>query len=62
MGPTANAAAPTSAPVPAPVETVIDLDHLARMTLGDASLEAEVLMLFDRQATEIGRASCRERV
>jgi HPt (histidine-containing phosphotransfer) domain-containing protein len=36
--------------VPAPVETVIDLDHLARMTLGEASLEAEVLTLFDRQA------------
>jgi HPt (histidine-containing phosphotransfer) domain-containing protein len=38
------------ATVPVPVETVIDLDHLARMTLGDASLEAEVLTLFDRQA------------
>jgi HPt (histidine-containing phosphotransfer) domain-containing protein len=38
------------ATVPAPVETVIDLDHLARMTLGEASLEAEVLTLFDRQA------------
>ncbi len=29
----------------------IDLDHLARMTLGDRSLEREVLALFDRQAT-----------
>ena len=38
------------ATVPAPVETVIDLDHLARMTLGAASLDAEVLTLFDRQA------------
>jgi HPt (histidine-containing phosphotransfer) domain-containing protein len=38
------------ATVPTPVETVIDLDHLARMTLGEASLEAEVLTLFDRQA------------
>ena len=28
----------------------IDFAHLARMTLGDASLEAEVLRLFERQA------------
>jgi HPt (histidine-containing phosphotransfer) domain-containing protein len=34
----------------APVETAIDLAHLARMTLGDVRLEAEVLMLFERQA------------
>jgi HPt (histidine-containing phosphotransfer) domain-containing protein len=50
MEPTADAAAATDARVPAPVETVIDLDHLARMTFGEASLEAEVLTLFDRQA------------
>ena len=50
MEPTADAAAPTDAPVPAPVEPVIDLDHLAHMTLGEADLEAEVLTLFDRQA------------
>jgi Hpt domain len=50
MEPTADAAAPTDAPLPAPVETVIDLAHLARMTLGERSLEAEVLTLFDRQA------------
>jgi hypothetical protein len=48
MEQTADAAAPTDAP--APVETAIDLEHLARMTLGEASLETEVLMLFDRQA------------
>jgi HPt (histidine-containing phosphotransfer) domain-containing protein len=30
-------------------EPVIDLAHLARMTLGDKSLEAEVLALFERQ-------------
>lgn len=29
----------------------IDRDHLARMTLGDRSLEREVLELFDRQAS-----------
>jgi HPt (histidine-containing phosphotransfer) domain-containing protein len=34
----------------ASVETGIDLAHLARMTLGEASLETEVLRLFDRQA------------
>jgi HPt (histidine-containing phosphotransfer) domain-containing protein len=28
----------------------IDRSHLSRMTLGDASLEREVLALFDRQA------------
>jgi HPt (histidine-containing phosphotransfer) domain-containing protein len=47
MGPMADAAAPTDAPV----ETVIDLAHLTQMTLGEAGLEAEVLTLFDRQAT-----------
>jgi HPt (histidine-containing phosphotransfer) domain-containing protein len=35
---------------PAPAEAIIDREHLARMTLGDASLEAEVLALFRRQA------------
>jgi HPt (histidine-containing phosphotransfer) domain-containing protein len=32
-------------------ERPIDLVHLARMTLGERSLEREVLALFDRQAT-----------
>ena len=58
MGPTANAAAPIDAPVPAPVETVIDLEHLARMTLGEASLETEVLTLFDRQAAVLLARMC----
>lgn len=31
-------------------DTPIDRNHLTRMTLGDASLEREVLALFDRQA------------
>jgi HPt (histidine-containing phosphotransfer) domain-containing protein len=31
-------------------QPVIDLVHLGRMTLGEKSLEAEVLALFDRQA------------
>lgn len=35
----------------APTGPSIDRNHLARMTLGDASLEREVLQLFDRQAT-----------
>ena len=34
----------------APAEPAIDLTHLGRMTLGEASLEAEVLALFGRQA------------
>jgi HPt (histidine-containing phosphotransfer) domain-containing protein len=50
MEPTADTAAPIDAPPPAPVEAAIDREHLARMTLGERSLEAEVLMLFDRQA------------
>jgi hypothetical protein len=40
-----------SAPPLAPVERPIDLEHLSRMTLGERSLEQEVLRLFDRQAT-----------
>jgi len=50
MEPTAGAAAPIDAPPLAPVEAAIDLEHLARMTLGERSLEAEVLALFDQQA------------
>jgi HPt (histidine-containing phosphotransfer) domain-containing protein len=34
----------------ATLERPIDLVHLARMTLGERSLEREVLQLFDRQA------------
>lgn len=34
----------------APGDDAIDLDHLSRMTLGERSLEREVLALFDRQA------------
>jgi HPt (histidine-containing phosphotransfer) domain-containing protein len=49
MGLTADAAAPTDAAPPAPVEA-IDLEHLARMTLGERGLEAEVLTLFEQQA------------
>ena len=42
--------APPLAPAESPAEPGIDLAHLARMTLGEKSLEAEVLALFDRQA------------
>src|SRR5262245_10587059 len=46
-----RAAAPDAdvgrAELPAPV---LDLAHLARMTLGERALEHEVLTLFDRQA------------
>jgi hypothetical protein len=41
---------PVAAPPVTPVEQPIDVKHLARMTLGDSSLEREVLQLFDRQA------------
>jgi HPt (histidine-containing phosphotransfer) domain-containing protein len=34
-----------------PDDRPIDLVHLARMTLGERSLEREVLQLFDRQST-----------
>ena len=40
----------TTSPPLAPGEEAIDLDHLSRMTLGERSLEREVLALFVRQA------------
>jgi HPt (histidine-containing phosphotransfer) domain-containing protein len=40
----------TESPPLVPAEQPIDLAHLFRMTLGDHSLEREVLQLFDRQA------------
>jgi HPt (histidine-containing phosphotransfer) domain-containing protein len=33
--------------------TVIDLEHLARYTGGDRAINAEVMRLFDMQATEL---------
>ena len=36
-------------PLP-PQAAAIDMQHLARMTLGEQSLQREVLALFDRQA------------
>ena len=41
----------TDAPSLAPDDRPIDLVHLARATMGDRSLEREVLQLFDRQST-----------
>jgi hypothetical protein len=41
---------PVSAPPLVPIERPIDLEHLSRMTLGERSLECELLRLFDRQA------------
>ena len=38
-------------PVRSAMPTVIDEDHLGRMTLGDRSLEREVLEIFVRQTT-----------
>lgn len=42
---------------PEPVETLdvapLDLVHLSRQTLGDASLEQELLLLFDAQCDQV---------
>lgn len=37
----------------APDDGPIDLDHLQRMTLGDARLEREVLTMFSAQAASL---------
>jgi HPt (histidine-containing phosphotransfer) domain-containing protein len=37
----------------APLDNPLDLDHLARMTLGDAGLEHEVLAMFAEQSTRL---------
>lgn len=37
----------------APIDSPLDLDHLARMTLGDAELEREVLAMFAEQAVRL---------
>jgi HPt (histidine-containing phosphotransfer) domain-containing protein len=44
-----------SMPFPLPVDDAgpIDLEHLRRMTLGDAALEREVLQMFARQACQL---------
>lgn len=36
-----------------PAQPVVDMEHLARYTGGDAALNAEVLRLFDSQANEL---------
>jgi HPt (histidine-containing phosphotransfer) domain-containing protein len=36
-----------------PDESAIDVQHLGRMTLGEAALEAEVLVLFSAQSGEL---------
>ena len=37
----------------APFDHPLDLDHLARMTLGDAELESEVLAMFAEQSSRL---------
>ena len=37
----------------APDDGPIDIDHLQRMTLGDAGLEREVLAMFSAQAVAV---------
>ena len=36
-----------------PAKAVIDLEHLARYTGGDATVNAEILRLFDAQANDL---------
>jgi hypothetical protein len=43
-------AADATSPPLAPIAVAIDREHLTRMTLGEHSLECEVLGLFNRQA------------
>jgi HPt (histidine-containing phosphotransfer) domain-containing protein len=40
----------------APDDGPIDIDHLRRMTLGDAALEREVLTMFSAQASRLAEA------
>jgi len=47
---TADTACPADVAGAVRLETVLDLEHLGRMTLGDPMLEREVLTLFDQQA------------
>jgi HPt (histidine-containing phosphotransfer) domain-containing protein len=42
-----------------PDDGPIDFDHLRRITLGDSSLEREVLAMFAGQATELAAALAR---
>jgi hypothetical protein len=46
----ASAAERIAAPSPVPADPVVDVTHLGQMTLGEQSLQREVLALFDRQA------------
>jgi HPt (histidine-containing phosphotransfer) domain-containing protein len=50
---------PISAPSLAPLAAPIDREHLARMTLGERSLEREVLELFDRQSDMLFARMCK---
>ena len=47
------------APPLAPDRQAIDLDHLARLTFGDGSLQVEVLRLFDRQSEMLSERMAR---
>lgn len=42
-----------SSPPLVPDQSVIDLDHLRRMTLGDPALECEILQMFKTQSADI---------
>ena len=53
MDPLAKSPGWVVSPPLAPDAPALDLHHLARMTLGEAELEREVLALFARQSTEL---------
>jgi HPt (histidine-containing phosphotransfer) domain-containing protein len=53
MKPLAKPADWVESPPLAPEGPAIDLDHLARMTLGEKELEREVLMLFAQQSADL---------
>ena len=50
MSTVARMMADVAAPPLAATDEAIDMQHLSRMTLGERSLEREVLALFERQA------------
>jgi HPt (histidine-containing phosphotransfer) domain-containing protein len=53
MNPLAKSADWMDSPPLVPEGPALDLEHLARMTLGERELEREVLMLFAQQSAEL---------
>jgi len=51
---------PILSPPPVPGEAPIDVEHLARMTLGDGALRREVLAMFLKQTSDLFRRLAQE--